>query len=106
MGSEDNIEMREFFDKLFAVPLSDAATDGNNAFSKRRANANLDVLHRGDLAVKAYVSSFANAACHEDDDISFFDRFNLQGAKTFKHTRDSFRVVFVHLAPESVDAKS
>ncbi len=50
MGTEDHLHMGHLFDELLAIPLADAAAEGDDALRERRAWTQGLVFERHDMA--------------------------------------------------------
>ena len=105
MGTENDIDMTEFLLELISVALADATSDGDIALGERGSLAKRKILHGSDLPHQTLVCLFPDAASDEDTDIGFLIGFDRNATQLFKHTRNLFGVMLIHLAAESRDAE-
>ncbi len=99
--AEDDVDVAEDVEELFAVALADAAAHGHHAM--RDALARRDVAHGLHLAVEPGVGGLAHAAREEDHDVGLLDFLDLKGAGGLEHAADTLGVMEVHLAAEGAD---
>lgn len=104
--AEDDVKMLELLRQFFPIALPYASAYGDDSLVERASGPQRNVFHRSDLAVEPCVCSFANAACHEYDDIGFLKRCNLLHSSMLEHAANAFRIMLVHLAAKRLDEET
>ena len=99
-GAEDDVRRGDVLADLLAVALRDAAADGNDPAAAGR----LGSAHHGrGLAVEALVGVLADAARHEDHDVSLVGLIDADAAALVKKAAHALGVVLIHLAAKGAD---
>ena len=99
-GAENDIDPGHVLPQPLAVALGDAATDADDAPSRRR----LWCAHHGRcLSVEARIGVLAHAAGHVDDDIRFLGSLHGDAPARVEQAGYPLGIMKVHLTTERLD---
>ena len=99
-SAKDHIDVLHVLTDVFAIPLGNTASDGNEPTPARRHRS---AHHSRNLAVEMGIRLLANTTSHEDDDIRLVGRGNFDTSARPEHTRNALRVMEVHLTSEGLN---